>query len=125
MQIFGTWKRTVAYLWIVLIFSAVGTYLYFRGAYDGIRNYKHSIHMQMALEAAYKYGYWDCKDGHKRDWNNGGEEKEHVMCTNCTETPLCISAPTKSVHPLAVIVFAMLGRLPPTGYTTTDGKECK
>ena len=62
MRLFGTWKRTTAYIWIVLVFSAVGTCLYFRGVYDGVRNYKHSIKMQMALESAYNYGYQDCKN---------------------------------------------------------------
>lgn len=74
MNPFRNWTRTVAYLWIVLIFSAVGSYLYFRGTCDGITNYKHSIHMQLALESAYHYGYGDCRDGRKENWNSEDSE---------------------------------------------------
>jgi hypothetical protein len=73
MQIFGTWKRTVAYLWIVLIFSVVGTYLYYRGAYDGIKNYKRSKQMYLALKSSYHFGYIDGSEHRKEDFDNGKE----------------------------------------------------
>ena len=58
-----TWKRTAVYLWILLVFATVGTYLYFRGASDGVQKYKHSKQFQMALDSAYRYGLYDCKKG--------------------------------------------------------------
>jgi hypothetical protein len=67
-------NNRLAYLYILLVFLIVGFYLFSQGEKFGVEKYKHSINMQMALEAAYKYGYWDCKDGKKADWNNDGEE---------------------------------------------------
>lgn len=73
MKLFGTWSRMVAYLWIILIFSSVGTYLYYKGAIDGVEKYKRSKNMDLALKSAYHYGYSDAKANRKEDWENGGE----------------------------------------------------
>ena len=89
MRIFGTWKRTVAYLWIILIFSSVGTYLYFRGAYDGVIKYKRSSHMQLALKSAYHFGYLDAKEGRKEDW--GEDVAMQLYCTDCSTIVICWS----------------------------------
>jgi hypothetical protein len=50
-------------LWTTLVFTTSGSYLYFKGRADGVAHYKRSKNFMMTLDAAYKYGLWDCQDG--------------------------------------------------------------
>jgi hypothetical protein len=66
-------KTRIIYLYIFVVFLLTGSYLFYRGTLFGVKRYKHSIHMQLALKAAYHFGYIDAKEGRKEDWENGKE----------------------------------------------------
>jgi hypothetical protein len=64
----------LAYLYILLVFFLVGSYLFCKGEKFGVEKYKHSVHMELALKSAYHFGYVDAKAGRPEDWDNGGDE---------------------------------------------------
>jgi len=66
-------KKRIAYLYILVVFLLVGSYLFKKGEEAGAEKYKHSKNMQWALKSAYHYGYLDAKDGRPEDWEDGGE----------------------------------------------------
>jgi hypothetical protein len=67
-------NRRIAYLYILVVFLLVGSYLFYQGEKFGVRQYTHSIHMQLALKSAYHFGYVDAKKGRPESWD-GGEEQ--------------------------------------------------
>lgn len=52
-------RRFALYLFILMVFSTSGAYLYYRGSLDGIQTYKQSKNMELTLESAYRYGFLD------------------------------------------------------------------
>jgi hypothetical protein len=61
-------RREFFYFYLLLVFLSVGFYLFGKGEQMGVEKYKHSVNMQLALESAYHFGYWDCKTGRKESW---------------------------------------------------------
>jgi hypothetical protein len=66
-------RKRIAYLYILVVFLLVGSYLFGRGEITGADKYKRSKSMQWALKSAYKFGYADAKAGRPEDWENGGD----------------------------------------------------
>lgn len=65
-------KTWLIYLYILIMFLSVGSYLFMRGEMAGIEKYKRSKNMELALKSAYSFGYADAKAGRPKDWDNGG-----------------------------------------------------
>ena len=64
-------KKRIAYLYILLVFLAVGSYLFKKGEAAGAEKYKYSKNMELALKSAYHFGYQDAKANRPEDWDGG------------------------------------------------------
>jgi len=50
---------------VLVIYSVLfGSFLFYKGYGAGWEGYKHSRNMQMALDAAFQYGIWQCEKEH-------------------------------------------------------------
>jgi hypothetical protein len=65
-------KKVLFFLITFVIFYTHWT-IYKRGLHDGEWNYKRSHKIYLAFKSAYLFGYSDCKEGKKEDWDRGEE----------------------------------------------------